>query len=161
MDYTDFLLNIIAVALLLISISLGLVYRALRDTNGQRMAKSIDDAIERLGNATRHYTEIQAILALTEQFQDRPDLMQQLSEFSSQTVAAALMVRINGVSNDIKMAQAQLSNHRKGVLEGYSTYPAAVKRDEQMLLGLEQELARLHELNRRFVVNPAGLNPVS
>ena len=148
MDFTDFALILISVALLLISISLGSVYRALRDTSGQRMAKSIDDAIERLGAATRHFTEVNAVLALTEQFQDRPELMQRLSEFSSQTIAAALMVRINGVASDIKMAQAQLSRHRKGALDGYSTYPAAVARDEQMLQHLHQELDALHALNR-------------
>ena len=150
MDTPDPVLSVIAVMAVLILIFLILIMHNLRNTSSQRIAKSIDDAVERLGAATRHHTEVNAVLALAEQFEHRPDLVERLSEFSSQTVAAALMVRINGVASDIKTVQSELAQDRRMVAKGYTGHQGRVNRNEQMLQHLHQELEALHELSRRF-----------
>lgn len=150
MDTPELVLSAIAITAILILVTLVVIARNLRDTSGQRIARSIDDAVERLGTATRHFTEVNAVLALTEQFQDRPDLVAKLNEYSRQTVAAALMTRINGVASDIKTVQSELAHDRKMVAQSYTSHQADVNRNEQMLLHLEQELTRLHELNHQL-----------
>lgn len=151
MDTPEIVLSAIAITAILILITLVVIARQLwLGLYGSRVTQSIEEAVKNLGIATRHYTEVQAVLALTEQFQNHPDLAAKLNEYSRQTVASALMVRINSVAADIKMVQTKLSEHRKWLADGYTSYQAKVTRDEQMLKHLHQELEALHELNRRF-----------
>ncbi len=139
METPDPVLSAIAITAILILITLVVIARQLwLGLYGSRVTQSIEEAVKNLGTATRHYTEVQAVLALTEQFQSRPDLAAKLNEYSRQTVAAALMFRINGVASDIKMAQTQLSNHRKALADGLTSYQAKVTRDEQMLKHLHR-----------------------
>lgn len=151
METPDPVLSVIAVMVILILITLVVIARQLwLGLYGSRVTQSIEEAVKNLGTATRHYTEVEAVLALTEQFQHHPDLAAKLNEYSRQTVAAAMMFRINGVASDIKMVQTELSKHRKALADGLTSYQAKVTRDEQMLQRLHQELEALHELNRRF-----------
>lgn len=147
METPEVLLTVIAVTLVVICITLWVVMRRMMPSY---FTRPINATIERLGEATRHYTEVNAILALTEQFKSRPDLVERLNEFGDQTVAAALMVRMNGVANDIKVTQTELTRWRKKVAEGYAnSYQKRITEAEQQLKHLQEELEMLADINRQ------------
>jgi hypothetical protein len=159
METPDPVLSAIAITAILILITLVVIARQLwLGLYGSRVTQSIEEAVKNLGTATRHYTEVQAVLALTEQFQNRPDLAAKLNEYSRQTVAAALMVRINGVASDIKTVQSELTHHRMMLAKGHNSFQTNVNRAEQMLQRLQQELESLYELNRRFGTTLTSVN---
>jgi hypothetical protein len=112
-------------------------------------AREIDQAIERLGEATQHHVQVNAVLALTEQFQQRPELINRLGEYSRQVVAAAIMTRINGIANDIKVVQGVLSQNEKSVANGYAGH-TSIKRNKAKLAELQADLEAMNTLAQQF-----------
>lgn len=73
----------------------------------------LDDALDHLNQEAKHYVQVNAVLALVEQFEERPELIANLQDYSRQVVAAALLTRVNAIGNDIKVAQRELSEREK------------------------------------------------
>lgn len=134
--------------MLAILIALVVIARRLRlGSYDYRVVNAINESMENLAQASGHYAEVGAILALTEQFESRPDLAARLSEFSAQTVATALMVRINGVAAAIKAVQALYTEQSARRSKGLTN---SAERCEKELATLNKQLLALHELNRQF-----------
>jgi hypothetical protein len=141
---TDVLLVIIAGLLVIIAVAL------IKSMQRNPIVPLIDDAIERFGQAAQHHAEVNAVLALTQQFQSDPDLLARLPEYSREVVAAALLFRVNTIGNDIKQVQMELSRARASrassagstVMEPH--YRGSVENIEQQLEHLLAELAEAH-----------------
>lgn len=94
----------------------------------QRSVQVINEAVERLSQATVHHVEVNAVLALTQQFRARPELLASLSDYSRELVGAALLARVNALGNDVSVVVKQLSVEERRVANGYTSHQADVAR---------------------------------
>lgn len=138
------LLAFIATTLVIIAVKVG------SRRYGHHYALEINEAIARLGEATQHYTTVNAVLALTEQFQERPELMEKLTEYSRQVVAAALLTRANGIANDIKVVQRELSQDERNLAQYGTHYQQDVRRNRTRLAELQLDLDAVHAATEMF-----------
>ncbi|MBI2797969.1 hypothetical protein HYX70_01545 [Candidatus Saccharibacteria bacterium] len=109
-----------------------------------RIAFEIQEAIEQLNAATRHHVQVQAVLALMDQFVEHPELMANLAEYSRQTVATALLNRVNTLGADLEVAQKALSSARQSYVR-YPSFEQDVRRAE---IWVEQLLLQLEDANQ-------------
>lgn len=75
-----------------------------------QIVDEINAAIKQLGDTTKHYVQVNAVLAMTESFADNPQLLLQLRGYSDQVVAAALLTRVNGLGQQIEVTQSNLNS---------------------------------------------------
>jgi len=111
--------------LLVLMIALAMIFRPKKKAEPDYVSMivaAIDQATENLSQSVQHYTHVNAVLALTETFTDQPELLDRLSGYSKQVVAAALMYRVNELGEDLRVAQDSLS-----YAERYPHYAVTIK----------------------------------
>jgi hypothetical protein len=114
------------------------------------LVSDIERAIRRLGDAAAHHAEVNAVLALTQSFNDDPTLVQKLSGYSQQVFGAALLHKVNSLGNDLKKVQAQLSRQRDEAAK-HAAYPTLLK-------PLQDAIAQLETLESHLLVELEAAN---
>jgi hypothetical protein len=76
------------------------------------------EAVAELNRAVRHHVEVNAVLALVDNYQERPQALENLRGYSRQVVAAALTFRLNSLS-------AQHQSLESGILQDRQIQAAA------------------------------------
>ena len=120
---------------LLVAIALMLA-RALRGG----LVLHVDEATQKLRAAAAHYGDVNAVAELTKQIKNNPELMQDLSVYPRQVVAAALVHRVNAIGSDLGTAQRELSDERRLLAEYGSYHQKDVDRLEELVKHLLEEL---------------------
>jgi hypothetical protein len=159
MSTTDVLLIIIAGLLFIIAATVTSSMR--RSPVVPLIASGLDDAIKRFGQAVQHHVEVNAVLALTEQFQSDPNLLPKLSEYSRQAVSAALLYRVDQIGHDIVAVQEELSRARMSLARNVEAttsdyYRGRVDGIEALLAHLRAELAEANAAVQEFYSDPAA-----
>lgn len=141
------LLGVIAVATVIVAI-------ALLRPQSAALQKSIGDAIEHLGAAVQHHVEVNAVLALTRQFESDPGRIEQLGNYSRQTVAAALAYHVDSLGSQLKVAEDQLSSARsdlaKATLSDTNWYQDRCDIKEGLVDDLHSRLAKANDAIQQF-----------
>ncbi len=106
----------------------------------QHTSLTFDRELERLSSETQHFVAVNAVLALTEQFERDPELITRLDGYADQVVAAALTYRVNSLGEQHKIAMDQLANQRRLQGERGSLYDKGVARLERSTEHLCQQL---------------------
>lgn len=163
MDGTNHLLSSIFALLLLTFVLIALIgfglmvlikrllNRPAGATYDQAFLQNVDKAIERLGQATQHHVEVNAVLALTERLNNDPALMRNLAEHSRQVVAAALMLRVNSFAAQLKHAQQKLEDARQAATNyGGQAWLSDVTRLEALCTTLMQQLQTANDAVQSF-----------
>ena len=124
----------------------------IRQGSHKKTPHSIDfsDAIAQLKSATEQHVETNAVLALTKTFVDQPDLMNKLSGYSQQTVAAALLHRVNQLSVTIRLFEAALEESQSHYADGRLNFKSGVDRNAAKLSRLYSELEAANDHMARF-----------
>lgn len=129
-----------------------LVFSVLITRLRQSLIYVVDNTLERLTKGVQHYDAVNAVLALTEQFQQNPELVQELQGYTDQVLAAALSYRVDSLGKQLATAMDQLATARsnQGSFDSYRHYDNKVKRLENSVqdvqLQLEAARAAVHEL---------------
>lgn len=145
-------IGLVVIALLAALLIVGLL--TLRRPNTSSSIQGVvNEAIEQLDKTIRHHMEVNAILALMDTFEDRPELTSQLATYSRQTVAATLLYRVNSLAAQLKTAGDQLTKARQG--QGgdstyFGVYDDRVKRLEPIVTALTQQLQAAHRAVEAF-----------
>lgn len=84
-----------------------------RQPQQPQIALEIREAVQELNIAVQSHVRLNAVMALIDQFVERPELMANLVEYSRQEVAAALLQRLNQLGADLEKAQERLSHYEK------------------------------------------------
>lgn len=150
---TETLLSSLAVvAVVTIVITLMVIAHRLRNLGSYRLEGTIDQAVARLGQATQHYVEVNAILALVDQFEERPELMTRLGEYSRQVVAACILQQLNTVSSTIKAVHIKRSTYEKN-RASFGGYVTDINRCNEELKRLKGELTALEKAAEQYGTN--------
>jgi len=132
-----------------------LVFSVLITRLRQSLIYVVDNTLERLTKGVQHYDAVNAVLALTEQFQQNPELVQELQGYTDQVLAAALSYRVDSLGKQLATAMDQLATARsnQGSFGSYGShrhYDSEVKRLENSVQDVQQQLeaacAAVHEL---------------
>lgn len=156
---TDMQMYVIAGFLGFISIILLVVAYRLRPGYtyfiGLNLISEFRKAFSELETATRAHVQVNAVLALLDEFQNRPEVIENLAEYSRQSVAAAITQQINSTASDIATVSEKLSTHRENLAGckheiDRSNYQKQVNYAESMLDRLQRKLEVLYSLSQNF-----------
>ena len=112
---------------------------------------NVESALQRMGEGVQHYVQVNAVLALTANFENNPQLVHNLSGYSDQVVAAALAYRLDSLGGQLKSAMAQLKHKRKDQCEFGSVYNRDVQRLEEIVAELQTQMDSVHyQIRQRF-----------
>jgi hypothetical protein len=100
----------------------------------------LNEATERFAAAATHHAEVNAVLALTQTLEDRPDLLRRLPEYSREAWGAALLHHVNTLGNDLKMVRTELSRARSYAAHNASNPMLNYQADVDRLEGIEFHL---------------------
>lgn len=115
-----------------------------------RLAEKLDEATERFGQAVQHYASVNVVLGLLEELETHPDLMDRLSEYSRDVVAAALLARVNDLGGQLRVVQGYLTSEEAEVALGYTSHQRDVKRLTTRIEELTAELLGAQAAVERF-----------
>lgn len=105
------LTSILLVGVIAALVVIALQLNKLRKTNP--FGNSINEALDQLENATRAHTEITAVLSLVETMHERPELMNNITPFTRDVWAAALVNRVNNLSAALSETESKLLKARR------------------------------------------------
>ena len=124
-----------------------------------QVQKALDDAVTRFGREVEHAVDVHAVLKLTQDFKDQPELAAQLAAYSTQVVQAAIAKRINELGAQVDKASEQLTYFRKQLGDaqpGMTTYYSGyVTRLEGILERVQSQLTALERLAQQYNRQPA------
>lgn len=129
-----------------IAVLLGIIAWRLRHGAVElSMMAGIEEAMERLGQQTQHYTKVNAVLALVERFRENPKSLDRLPLYSRQVVAAAQFSWVNSLGSQIETVHEQLTNARDKEARGnYASREGETERLHKLSIALRAELAAAH-----------------
>jgi hypothetical protein len=133
-------------ALMLVILAIG----QRRNKPSSIISAEILKATEAFGQAVQEHTQVNAVLALMEQFQDSPELLRNLSGHSHQVMAAALLSRVHQLGADIKVVEGLLSSARNSEAHGSPGAREKVERLETTLKGLFAKLESADQAVQEF-----------
>ena len=136
-------IGFLAVITTAIALLIWAVRKPAQPTN--TIATEIIEATVRLGQEVQHHVEVNAVLALVEDFHNNPQLLANLSEYSQQVLGAALLLRVNALGNDIQVTAGCLSSARNDMAHGYY---GADKRAARLSADLTELYEELDAANR-------------
>lgn len=94
-------LSLLAVIAILLTTLLVIAVRYIRNRQSI-ITDSLRQAIAELNKAITHHAQVAAVVALIEQYDDRPELFDNLADYSDQVVGAALFHRVNALAAALK-----------------------------------------------------------
>ena len=111
---------------------------------------AVSRALQELDAAVRQHVQVNAVLALAEQFQDRPELLDHVAGYAQQTVAAALLHRVNMLAAAHESLERSLS---QALQLQFSSIGALTKASNDALARLQAAQATLSTFNRSINTN--------
>ncbi len=144
-----FLLGVCAILLFVIVALLVMMLRRMESPE-TKIVLEIDDVIERLNQEIKQNVKVHAVMALLEQFEERPDLLSQLPKYSRQVLASALFARVNALHANIEVVQRELSKAEARMAEGQSEWISAITARTARLKELTAELEAADQAAQRF-----------
>ncbi len=121
---------------------------------------AVDQSLQKLAKDTKHYVAVNAVLALTEQFTDDPELIPRLVQYSDQVVAAAMLYRINSLGEQYRMIMKHLEGARSDQTKYGKSYEGNVRRLEQLEADVSSQLSAAQAIIREhFTVIPGDKQP--
>jgi len=117
----------------------------------QQTTKQLKEAIDEMGKATHHFTEVNMVVALLEGIQVNPDLRNNLGEYAGDIVIAAILVRMNSIGANIKAVEKVLADHEVSHAR-YGGYQDRIKRSREQLARMTGDLEALRLLAAKYAV---------
>ena len=140
-DQANIVIALLALIAVLLGVLAGMIWRR---EYSSRASVEIYEALEVLDSNVRHHVQVNAVLALLDQFQEQPELMSNLAEYSRREVAAALFYRVNSLGADLQLAQDRLSHWNQEDAR-YRHYEQEVVETQARVDRIKAELEAAHQ----------------
>lgn len=146
MQFDSLLLYFVTIFTALTAFSIMLMSRSLRKyTLSFYMSDEIDRSIKSMVQAGKRSIEIDSVLAYLDNIQERPELMNNLEQFSRDALAASILQRISALSETILDLHAKLRKYENSAMDVYKR-EEHIKRLRAEINVLESDQIQLHKL---------------
>lgn len=105
-----------------------------------QLSAGIDEAITRLGQATQHYVDVNAVVAMVRQLDEHPDALELIKSYPESVRAAAWLHCINTLGSSLQEAQSQLAQKNKMRGQFGGTWEGDVKRAQRYVDDIRAKL---------------------
>ncbi len=86
-----------------------IVLRKTAGNTARELTAGTDQAIERVNTAINQFADVRAVVELSNKLHEDPSVVQDLGKYADDMVASALVLRLNGLNESLKVAQKSLN----------------------------------------------------